>query len=122
MAQLIMISVLLLSLYFVAINCEHQHALKFASIDWKVLKKDIQTFFTTSDSSWPSDSGNYAPFMIRHAWHCAGSYRANDGRGWLVFSLNNIFFTKYISNIIKVDVMEEDNDLTPNVHGWITQI
>ena len=53
----------------------------FATIDLDELKADIKRFLTTSVSWWPSDYGNYAPQMIRMAWHAAGTYRIADGRG-----------------------------------------
>jgi len=53
----------------------------FNAIDFDELKADIKRFLTTSVSWWPSDYGNYAPQMVRMAWHAAGTYRIADGRG-----------------------------------------
>jgi len=53
----------------------------FSAIDLDELKADIKRFLTTSVPWWPSDYGNYAPQMIRMAWHSAGTYRIADGRG-----------------------------------------
>ena len=53
----------------------------FNAIDFDALKADIKHFLTTSVSWWPSDYGNYAPQMVRMAWHAAGTYRIADGRG-----------------------------------------
>ncbi|GAB3756302.1 hypothetical protein GCM10027599_21350 [Yimella radicis] len=45
------------------------------------MKKDIAHVMTDSKDWWPADFGTYAPFMIRMAWHAAGTYRVQDGRG-----------------------------------------
>jgi catalase-peroxidase len=53
----------------------------YASLDLAAVKKDINKILTTSQDWWPADYGNYAPFMVRMAWHMAGTYRVADGRG-----------------------------------------
>lgn len=53
----------------------------FKKLDYQALKNDLTALMTDSKPWWPADYGNYGPFMIRMAWHAAGTYRVTDGRG-----------------------------------------
>ncbi|MBS1960619.1 MAG: catalase/peroxidase HPI [Bdellovibrionales bacterium] len=57
------------------------YAKEFKKLDLKAVKKDIAALMKTPQDWWPSDYGNYGPFFIRMAWHSAGTYRVQDGRG-----------------------------------------
>ncbi len=57
------------------------YAEAFKSLDLDALKKDIMELMTTSQDWWPADFGSYAGLFIRMAWHSAGTYRIQDGRG-----------------------------------------
>ncbi len=57
------------------------YAKAFKSIDFLTLKQEVIDLMTDSQEWWPADYGHYGPFMIRMAWHSAGTYRVGDGRG-----------------------------------------
>jgi len=58
---------------------DYREAVK--ELDYDALKADMKALLKDSQDWWPADWGHYGGLMIRLAWHAAGSYRVQDGRG-----------------------------------------
>ena len=60
---------------------DFDYAEAFKSLDLAAGKDDLRAMMTDSKDWWPADYGHYGGLMIRMAWHSAGTYRIEDGRG-----------------------------------------
>jgi catalase-peroxidase len=62
-------------------GADFDYAAEFLTLDLDALARDVDEVLTTSQDWWPADFGHYGPLVIRMVWHCAGTYRIDDGRG-----------------------------------------
>ncbi|HEY1967746.1 MAG TPA: catalase/peroxidase HPI [Pseudonocardia sp.] len=63
------------------LGADFDYAAGFKTVDLDELARDVDALMTDSQDWWPADFGHYGGFMIRMAWHSAGTYRVEDGRG-----------------------------------------
>ena len=60
---------------------DFDYAAAFKSLDLEAVKQDLRELINSIQEWWPSDYGSYIGMFVRTAWHLAGSYRKQDGRG-----------------------------------------
>ncbi|MEO7058979.1 MAG: catalase/peroxidase HPI [Lapillicoccus sp.] len=63
------------------LGADFDYAAAFSTVDLTALRSDLEAVMTTSQDWWPADFGHYGGLFIRMAWHSAGTYRIQDGRG-----------------------------------------
>ena len=60
---------------------EFDYAAAFKTLDLNEVRAEVIKVMKTSQDWWPADYGHYGPLFVRMAWHSAGTYRTQDGRG-----------------------------------------
>ncbi len=60
---------------------DFDYAEAFRGLDLDAVTRDLTALMTDSKGWWPADWGHYGGLFIRMAWHSAGTYRIQDGRG-----------------------------------------
>ena len=60
---------------------DFDYAEAVATLDVDAVRADLVAVMKNSQDWWPADFGHYGPFFVRMAWHAAGTYRVQDGRG-----------------------------------------
>lgn len=60
-------------------GADFDYGKEFLTVDLDELARDVDAVLTESKDWWLMDFGHYGPFMIRMAWHSAGTYRTHDG-------------------------------------------
>ncbi len=60
---------------------DYDYSEEVKTLDVDAVRADIVEVMKTSQDWWPADFGHYGPLFVRMAWHSAGTYRIQDGRG-----------------------------------------
>jgi len=60
---------------------DFNYAEAFNTLDLDAVVADLKALMTDSQDWWPADWGHYGGLFVRMAWHAAGTYRIQDGRG-----------------------------------------
>lgn len=62
-------------------NEDFNYKEEFSKLNLDEVKSDLRQLMSDSQDWWPADYGSYIGMFVRTAWHLAGTYRKDDGRG-----------------------------------------